>query len=517
MNKENNNSSSSSAPLSIAAVILFIGLLIVRMVYPELMWLNILVGVLFIGTLISLSIQNQRALRSRTAAFGLNSITTVFLVLGIVGVINFMTSRYPLKWDLTKNKVHTLSDQSVKLTKGLQKSVRAVYYSKFQQKEQIRPLLDNYKGLNPKFEVEYVDPDREPARAKQAGIKKYGTLQLLIGAKENKLEDPTEEKITNALIKLLKEKNATLCVTTGHGEKNFASNEAEGYDSAKKSLSDQSYDVKDLNLMQEGKVPDNCDAIAIMGPTKSFFGPEAKIIKDYFANGGRGIIATDINIKGGEYAPELLPILAEWNIKPNSALIVDPVSRMLGVDASVAILATFSKDNAITKDTLRSCAFPLTRPMEILPNAPTGLKVQWLAQTTPNSWGVTNLKELQTGQVKRSAGQDLNGPLNAAIAVEGKQKDSKAAKNTRLVSFGTSNFATNSYARYMDNLDFFLNSVSWVLEDESLISIRSKEESSGKIELSDKAGSFIKLLTVFIVPFLIASAGVSIWMARRKL
>ncbi|MEO5970582.1 MAG: hypothetical protein ABIQ95_11695, partial [Bdellovibrionia bacterium] len=176
-----------------------------------------------------------------------------------------------------------------------------------------------------------------------------------------------------------------------------------------------------------------------------------------------------------------------------------------------------SKDNPIAKDSVRSCAFPLSRPFEIIPGAPAGMNVQWLAQTTPNSWGVTNLKELQSGQVKFEPGQDLKGPLNAAIVVEGKQKDSKATKSTRLVAFGTSNFATNSYTRYMDNLDFFLNSVSWVVEDESLISIRTKEDTSGKIELSDKAGSFIKLLTVFIIPFLIAAAGVSIWLKRRKL
>jgi ABC-type uncharacterized transport system involved in gliding motility auxiliary subunit len=514
---ENTNKKSLTPLLGISSATLFLLFLLVRSVYPELVWLSLILGLLFLGTLIGLSIENHKALKGRSAAFGLNSFVTALLVISIVGVVNFLGSRYPLKLDLTKNKLHTLSDQSVKLTQSLKKPIKAIYFAKMNQKEQIRPLLDNYKSLNPKFEVEYVDPDREPTRAKQEGIKKYGTLQLVFGAKENKIDDANEEKITNALIKLLKEKNSTLCSTTGHGEKSFTSTEAEGYDTAKKALADQSYDVKELNLMQEGKVPEFCDAVAILGPTKAFFEPEAKILREYFKNGGRGIIAIDLNMKGGDFAPELLPILADWHIKPDHALIVDPVSRMLGVDASVAILASFSKDNPIAKASIRSCAFPLSLPLELIPGAPTGMNVQWLAQTTPNAWGVNNLKELQSGQVQFVPGQDLKGPLNAAITVEGKQKDSKATKNTRLVAFGTSNFATNSYARYMDNLDFFLNSVSWVVEDESLISIRTKEETSGKIELSDKAGSFIKLLTVFIIPFLIAAAGVSVWMSRRKL
>ena len=109
------------------------------------------------------------------------------------------------------------------------------------------------------------------------------------------------------------------------------------------------------------------------------------------------------------------------------------------------------------------------------------------------------------------------GPLNAAIAIEGKVKDSKAARNTRMVVFGSSNFATNNFARYAGNLDFMMNAVSWVMEDESLISIRAKEEGPGKIELSQKSGTFIFLLTVIVIPLLIAAAGLGIWIVRRRL
>ena len=256
----------------------------------------------------------------------------------------------------------------------------------------------------------------------------------------------------------MKDKTPELCAITGHGEKNFASQDAEGYSTAKKNLADESYDIKDINIVQEGKIPDTCDAIAILGPTKAFFKPEIKTIQGYLANGGRALIASDINIKGGEYSPELEDILGTWFVKTKTALIVDPLSRMLGVDAAVPILASFAKDNAITKDFQTNCYFPFTRPLDIVPGAPASLKVQWIAQTTPKSWAVTNLKSLASGQVAFVAGKDLNGPLNAAIAVDGKAKDSKATKNTRLVVFGTSNFATNNYSRFGGNMDLFLNS-----------------------------------------------------------
>jgi ABC-type uncharacterized transport system involved in gliding motility auxiliary subunit len=522
MAKQNKKSAKTGLNLTaalwaISGVLVFL-LLCVRVIFPELFALTIVLAVGLLGSLGALMFQNQKALRSRSAAYGLNSFVTILLVIAIVGVLDFLTSRYPLKWDLTQNKVHTLSEQTVKLVKSLKNPVKATLFAKIQQREQFRPLLDNYKNLNPKFEVEYVDPDREPTRAKQMGIKKYGTLLLTVGNRENKIEDANEEKLTNSLIKLLKDKVPTLCVTTGHGEKNFTAQDQEGFSAVKKSLEDQSYQVRELSLLQETKVPDSCDAIAIMGPTKAFFEAEAKAIRNYLNEGGRAIIAIDLNIKSGqEYSPELLPILAEWHVKPATALVIDPLSRMLGVDASVAVIATFSKENAITKDFSGNCLFPFTRPLDILPGSPTGLNVHWIAQTTPKSWGVTNLKELATGQVRFEAGKDLVGPLNAVVAVEGKQKDSKATKDSRLVVIGSSFFATNNFEKFANNSDFFLNSVAWIVEDESLISIRTKDQTPGKIELSQKVGNAIALLTIIIIPVFIAIAGLVIWLRRRKL
>jgi ABC-type uncharacterized transport system involved in gliding motility auxiliary subunit len=507
-------------PFAWAAVVVSALLLLgFRVVYPELLRLTALLGVLFVGSLAWLGRENRKSLRGRAAAYGLNSAITVALVVGLVGVANFMAARYPKKLDLTKEHMHSFSDQTEKLMKGLTKPVKAILFAKLAQKEQFRPLLDNYKALSPKFEVEYVDPDREPARAKQAGIKKYGTLQLIAGAREKQIEEPTEEKVTNALVRLLKDKTNTLCAITGHGERSFTSTEAEGYAAAQKGLEAQACEVKEINLLNEKKVPDTCDAIAILGPTKPYFGPELEAVNTYIVNGGRAIIALDLNVKAGEFVPELSQLLASWYVKPAVSLIVDPVSKMTGVDASVPVLPTFSKDHPIVRDfTTREGQlgfFAILRPLEILPNPPAALAVTWLAQTTPNSFEVSDFKALLSGQVDETGKK--HGPFNAAVAVEGKKPESKSTRKTRLVAFGSANFADNQWGRYGSNLDFMLNAVSWVLDDENQISIRAKEEGAGKIELSQRQGSLIMLLTVVLIPLAIAATGVVIWAIRRRL
>ena len=506
-----------SAVLWIVSGVLLVGLLLAREIYPEYIWLSVGLCVPLVAALGTLIRYNQKALKSRTTAYSVNSIVTIILVIGIVGVLNFLTSRYPHKTDLTKNKIHTLSDQTVKLIKGLDKPVKATLFSKIGQREQSRPLLEDYKGLNTKFEIEYIDPDREPTRTKQAGVKKYGTLHLMVGSRESNVDDISEEKITNALIKLLKEKIPTLCAITGHGEHSFESQEADGFGAMKKALLEQSYDLKEVSLTQETKVPDSCDSIAILGPTKAFFPPEIKMLKDYLSNGGRGLIAVDLNLKGTEYAPELLELLKDWYVKADLAMVVDPLSRALGVDAAVPVLASFSKQNPITKDFQANCFFPFLRPLESLPGTPAGINVQWLAQTTPKSFAVSDLKELATGHVELREGRDKAGPINGAMVVDGRPKDSKAPRNTRLVVFGTSNFANNNYSRYGGNSDFFLNSVAWAMEDESMISIRARDDGPGKVELSQKEGTFIFLLTVILIPAAVAIAGLVIWILRRRL
>ena len=520
-----NHKNSKLVPvLWILTFVFLFGLMFAHFVYPEWMWLSIAMALLLIGDLIALIMHNRAALKTRSAAYGLNSLVTVILVICIVGVLDFLADRYPQKIDLTKNKIHTLSEQTVKLVKGLKQPVKAEMYVQTAQREQYRQLLENYKQLNPKFELEWIDPNREPTRTKQSGVRNRSTLRLLMGARDNKVEDPTEEKLTNALIKLTKDKNLVLCDITGHGERNLSGTDNEGYDSVKKALQNQSYEVKEINLAQETKIPATCDAIAIIGPQKPFFDPEVKVISDYLAEGGRALFALDINLKGGgDFTPELMPMLNAWNVKPITAMVIDRSSRMFNADASVPFVMTFNKDNPITKELANEAGpktaspFPMSRPIDTIPGAPNGMNVQWLAQTFPTSIAVMDLKEIISGQVKPKEGRDRMGQQTVAVSVEGKQKDSKATRNTRLVVFGTSSFASNAYNRFGVNLDLFMNAASWIMEDESLISIRAKEEGAGKIQMSQKQGSVIALLTIILIPSLIIIAGIAIWVMRKKL
>jgi ABC-type uncharacterized transport system involved in gliding motility auxiliary subunit len=344
------------------------------------------------------------------------------------------------------------------------------------------------------------------------------TLVLAYQGKTAKVDDLTEEKITNEIIKLTKDTKSTVCTITGHGETSFSDDKAGGFAGAKKGLEDQSYTVKEVNLPGETKIPEDCSVLIMMGTNKALFPNEVKLLFDYLNNGGRLVIGIDASLNTtDQFSKELKSLLATWGIDVKSGLIIDPVSKMLGVDASVPIVASFNKDQAITKDFSEQCFFPFSRPIDVVSPAPAGLKTAWLAKTTPKAWDELNMASIAKGTVQYDEGVDLKGPLSVAAASSGKQKDSKATRETRIVAFGTSQFANNQYTRFGGNVDFFLNAVSWAIEDESMISIRSKEDEAGKIELTQNQGVLIFWISVILAPLFISVLGIVIWVRRKKL
>jgi len=258
--------------------------------------------------------------------------------------------------------------------------------------------------------------------------------------------------------------------------------------------------------------------LLILGPTKAFFDKELVVLAQYLDGGGRAVVALDPNLKGGEdNNKQINKLLETWGVKVAHNMVVDPLSKLMGAEASVPIVPTYNKDHAITKEFQATTLFPLSSSVEILKAAPAGVKVTWVARSSPKSVGVTDFKSLASGKVQLEAPSNVRGPLDMLVVVDGKREGSKAAQNTKIVVLGTSNLASNNFARHAQNSDLFLNSVSWLADDESLISIRPKEEGGQAITLSQTEGRYIQLLSMVLVPLLTLGTGVANWIRRRKL
>src|SRR5579871_1938999 len=90
----------------------------------------------------------------------------ILVIIAVLGVANFLANRYNKSYDATSNKQYSLSDQTVKAVKGLKNDVSVTYFGETTQFPQARDLLGRYANLSSKLRVDYVDPVKNPQKAR---------------------------------------------------------------------------------------------------------------------------------------------------------------------------------------------------------------------------------------------------------------------------------------------------------------------------------------------------------------
>ena len=160
--------------------------------------------------------------------------------------------------------------------------------------------------------------------------------------------------------------------------------------------------------------------------------------------------------------------------------------------------------------------FPLVRSIQPENTPPSGVTVETLFKSNERSWGET---DLGSRAASFDPQKDLKGPLPLAVAITKEIKpssDKGSALKSRMVVVGTSNFSINSYFPEQGNGNLFLNMVSWLSEDEDLISIRPKDPQDRRMLLSQSQVSMLRLFAIILLPGIALVAGIIVVLNRRR-
>jgi ABC-type uncharacterized transport system involved in gliding motility auxiliary subunit len=454
----------------------------------------------------------RRSLGTRTVRYGLQSALSILLVIGLIGFVEALSVRHSKRFDLTETKRHSLSPQTINLLKGLKTDVNAVGFFRSDQpgKRVAEDLFKQYAGYSAgKFTWKVVDPDRDPQLARRYGVESYGTIVLETKNRSEKVNDAEEEKLTNGLVKLTREGKRVVYVLQGHGEHELANTERQGFSEAKGALERANYEVKPLALAREGKIADDAGVVIMPGPRTELFPPELDALDGYLGRGGKVLAMVDPPFPQRVQDASMKKLLAKWGVMLADNLIVElsPIGRLFGIGPEVPIIQQY-EPHAITRDLAGiTTLFPITRSLDVAKPAPAGVNVTPLARTSPESWGETDRQALEQGSAKPDP-QDPKGPLSVAVVAT---KD-----KARLVVYGTSNLATNQFLNLQGNRDFFLNTVSWLAEEEDQISVRPKDSRQNPIFLSARQGQLVFWLPVVVLPGLVLAGGVIALVRRRS-
>lgn len=488
----------------------------------------------------------------RQARYGAVALSGVALALGIVVAANYILSRQNKRWDLTAAQQYSLSDQTRRVLESLEAPISVLVFGREEEFPRYRDRLDEYQYVSSQVNVEYIDVDRNPPRARQYEIQVYGTIIFEYEGRIERTTSDTEQELTNALIKVVEGEERTVYFVQGHGERNPDDAERDGYRAVSDALGLDNFAVETVVLAQTGAVPADATVVVVAGPTTDLLPTEADLLRDYLEGGGKLLLMLDPPETAEDTPREhLLGLAAEWGIEVGADVVVDAsgVGQLLGTDASVPVAASYPP-HAITENFALLTAFPLARSVRAVEGGVAGRIPQTVIETGARSWAEADLAQLATGEVTldEDAG-DVAGPIPIAVVVsqtvdapdppaagDGDEDDAAADSETdaggaaaddgdengdaqpeaRLAVFGDSDFAANAAVGIQGNRDLILNTINWLAQQENLIAIRPREPEDRRITLTADQQTRIYWITLLMLPGAILATGVYTWWSRRK-
>ena len=447
----------------------------------------------------------------RHLVYGFNLIVLVVVVLGLISVVNYVSTEYYHRWDLTSNKQYTLSKETDEVLSRLKHGITITAFFQEGTGSSIRDLLAEYAYASKKVHSVVIDPDKEPTIAKSYGITTNGTIVLQYGGKTIKTEQANENGITNALVKILRKRHIQICYLTGNGERDLTDAAGvDGYKDFQQALVDQDYTVEPLLLPSVASVPSSCTLVIEAGAVKTFLTREIDALKTYVDAGGYLLVMIDPRTQTG-----ITQVLAPFGIQVGNNVVLDQVVRLfqgpgLGVEP---IVRDYSKESRITKDFKGTTIFPLVRTVEVAKIPGRNRDIFPIAMTSKTSWADTDLKGLYDKGIATFRASDARGPLSVAVA----GKTGSGNKTGRIAVFGTSKIAANKYFNALSNKDLVMNTVSWLVKEENLITIRPKHVANQQMFLTKKQGNMIFYLTVVLIPLLLFFGGILAYLRMKKL
>lgn len=453
---------------------------------------------------------------------GTNAAISSIAMIGIfIVVILFVDSMRGFQLDLTKNKMFTLSEQTITTLGNLQQdvSIRVFTNPQVGVNRDVTDLVQEYKKRSSYLSVETYDMMQQPTLARQNEVDGNGTIVIESGGKKKTIhfyemfgageqggyQFSGEDKLTHALAGLSSDEQHTVYFLSGHEEIPL-----ERLTTLRSSMESENYTVNELQLYREGSIPNDADMLFIIGPSRDLSEQEAKLIRDYIKDGGKLFLSLGFNTNMAEEWPQLDGIMNDFGIKNQHAVALEMKQSVLFDPMTIIpdygyhpITSKLSEYNLVT---MLSLAIALDHDSE---------QEQWLAQpllmTSDESYGETDLELLTQGKTTQDD-LDIPGPLKLAYAVQ----SSEDSKPTAVILGSTSMLMDEEIGK-QGNRDFAMNAVSWLQNQEESMTIRPREaEMFQQAYLTGGEANIIFWSTVVVLPVAFLLFGGWIWWRRKR-
>ncbi len=465
---------------------------------------------------------------------GSYSTVLTVIVIAVLLVVNFIIAGLPTtitKPDFSEQQMLTLSLQTEELVKGLQEEVTIYMVTQEGSEDNITlELVEKYASLSSKIKVEVIDSALYPTFAAQYTTGGLTDNSLVVeSAKRYKViaqEDiyaasytydesyntvqstdfDGENQLTNAIDFVTSDTLPVAYTVTGHSESPIP-------DDLVAEITSQNIEIKDLNLIQTNAIPQDCGALIFYAPQKDITEAEAKLVKEYYENGGGLFIVT---MWGVEETPNLNGLLETYGLSVADGLALEGDTNYMYPDNPIAVYAQI-ESHTITDPLLESSMNVLVQMAQPINFATDDMSLKGTTLlTTSNKGYIKDSDALLEGEgVLEKEDGDETGTLTLGMAVE-KQVDENTTG--KLVYYSTPmlfDATVNAYSAG-GNYDMVINSFGWMCDHESAISIHSKSLDGTQLQVSSAQANLWSTIAVAIIPVALIIVGIVIWIVRRR-
>lgn len=462
--------------------------------------------------------------------YAINTSVAVAAAIVITVLVNIfvtvLTDKFPLKIDLTTNKMYELSDKTKDFLENYNMPADIyILAGESEQDTNIRAVLDKYAALNSNIKITNINIASNPTFGKKylTGTAKLQANSVIVdGGEKFKMYTMNdlygvnaqsglytslnvENRITSALRYISTEEDLNAYLVKGHNEMTVSG--------AADFLTEENYTVKEINTLTEN-VPEDAGLLIIAKPTVDFSKEEISKLDSYLTSGGNVQVYFDVECRG---LTNLFTYLKSvWGMSVSDDIVIETnTSRSVMLPGSsmglvVPVVEQSEFTDSIIKNQRTLAYFPYAKAVRPEFETKGDISVMPLLSSSDNSYTTTNYEN-----VSKTGNETEEKYTVAALAQDKKNGSSVYVSGCTMLLSVEASTLTNNYG--LANYDYFMNLINYTLGNDEGFAVGEKALADNVITISQSAEKIIFAVVVILIPAVVLIAGVFVWIKRRHL
>lgn len=440
----------------------------------------------------------------RAPLFTLNLVLHCLLVGGCVAALNILAARHPLLVDLTANRRFTLSPQTLAVLASLPREVEVTAFLSESDggRQALDDLLSLYRAAQPRLRAVFADLNRKPDLASRLGVSSERTVVFESGGRSERLSGiPDETDVTNAILRVSRDRKTMVRFTVGNGERSLGGEGHGDISKLKHFLEAAGFACEPL-LLGDGPVP-AADAIALVGPKAPLSATAEAELSGFVDRGGSLLVCLE-----PPPAPAPDGLLAAFGVATTAAVVVDRAAE----HPLVPIIVPRTRHPAAA-DASVACAFPLSRLLAPAPVTPRGWRVEPILVSGRDAYATPGLAA--AGGAFDPA-RDFPGPVTLGVAAERPAAGGDAPPAGRVAVVGNAGFLANGNLFDRGNHLLARSLFAWLAARPELAGLDARPWSAQAVRLAPRDRWAIFWIVLVLIPASLALAGTAVHLRGRS-